>query len=168
MKSYVSTKVVQAFKIDGQTPVANGTHNINLHGVGADDVLQVTPEWIDKHSDGLGVSALLGGYVVIYPDSYESWSPADSFESGYVEVTDEDLESVTLTLTPDDRHPSVQHVMQFFEYEHLPDHLQAVSRPWCELANQMADGLPSNAETTVALRKLLEGKDAAVRALLSA
>lgn len=28
------------------------------------------------------------GYVVLYPDGYKSWSPKDSFESAYREVSD--------------------------------------------------------------------------------
>ena len=64
-----------------------------------------------------------------------------------------------------DRHPAVQAVLQFFAYAHLPLHLQEASKPFCELAEKIADG-PQNAEATVALRKLLEAKDAAVRALL--
>lgn len=63
------------------------------------------------------------------------------------------------------RHPAIAGVLQFFAYAHLPPHLQAVSRPFCELAEIVADG-PANAESTVALRKLLEAKDAAVRAIL--
>lgn len=62
-------------------------------------------------------------------------------------------------------HPSVEAVLQFFEFEHLPQHLQDVSKPFAELAKKVADG-PQNAETTVALRKLLEAKDCAVRATL--
>lgn len=57
-------------------------------------------------------------------------------------------------------------IMQFFAYAHLPEHLQAVSKPFCELAQHIVTTLPRNPERTVALRKLLEGKDAAVRALL--
>ena len=57
-------------------------------------------------------------------------------------------------------------LLQFFEYSHLPEHLQAVSKPFGELAKHLDATLPSNAETTVALRKLLESKDCAVRALL--
>lgn len=63
------------------------------------------------------------------------------------------------------KHSAVVGVLQFFQWSHLPPHLQAVSRPFADLANQVADG-PANAETTVALRKLLEAKDAAVRAVL--
>jgi hypothetical protein len=55
--------------------------------------------------------------------------------------------------------------MQFFTFKHLPLHLQEVSRPFAELA-AVVQRLPRNAERSVALRKLLEAKDAAVRAWL--
>jgi hypothetical protein len=58
-------------------------------------------------------------------------------------------------------------IMQFFAYEHLPEKLQQVSRPFGELANALTANLPRNAERTVALRKLLESKDAAVRASIA-
>ena len=64
-----------------------------------------------------------------------------------------------------EKHKSVTDVLQFFSYEHLPSHLKEVSKSFSELANKVAEG-PQNPETTVALRKLLEAKDAAVRALL--
>lgn len=57
-------------------------------------------------------------------------------------------------------------MLQFFAYAHLPDHLLVVSRPFCELAYSLVDTLPRNPERTVALRKLLEAKDCAVRAVL--
>lgn len=57
-------------------------------------------------------------------------------------------------------------IMQFFAWEHLPPHLQEVSKPFGELAHTLVDTLPRNPERTVALRKLLEAKDAAVRARL--
>ncbi len=60
-----------------------------------------------------------------------------------------------------------EHIMQFFAYEHLPAHLQEVSRPFGELANEIIQHIPRNPERTVALRKLLEAKDAAVRAFLA-
>ena len=63
--------------------------------------------------------------------------------------------------------PPLDPIMQFFAYAHLPAHLQAISKPWCELAEHVFATLPRNAERTVALRKLLEGKDAAVRAALA-
>lgn len=57
-------------------------------------------------------------------------------------------------------------ILQHFQFNHLPTDLQIISRPWCNLAWKMARTLPQNAETSTALRKLLEGKDAAVRAAL--
>lgn len=73
-----------------------------------------------------------------------------------------------------------EHILQFFAYEHLPPHLAMVSKPFCDLAHAIVLGdnvpevgtvtignpLPRNPERTVALRKLLEAKDAAVRAVL--
>ena len=60
-----------------------------------------------------------------------------------------------------------EHILQFFVYAHLPEHLQAVSKPFAEMAHKLVETLPRNPERTVALRKLLEGKDAAVRAFLA-
>ena len=57
-------------------------------------------------------------------------------------------------------------LLQFFSFTHLPVPLQAISRPFCELAELLVDTLPRNPERTVALRKLLEAKDCAVRAQL--
>jgi hypothetical protein len=55
-------------------------------------------------------------------------------------------------------------ILKFFEYSHLPPHLQARSQPFASLARTIIDTTPRNPERTVALRKLLEAKDAAVRA----
>lgn len=61
----------------------------------------------------------------------------------------------------------IEHIEQFFVYDHLPPHLVEVSRPFAELARIIFATLPRNPERTVALRKLLEAKDAAVRAKLA-
>ncbi len=57
-------------------------------------------------------------------------------------------------------------ILQYFVYSHLPERLQATSKPFAELA-QMIAALPDVEERHVALRKLLEAKDAAVRAKLA-
>ena len=57
-------------------------------------------------------------------------------------------------------------IMQFFFFTHLPSQLQAVSAPFSDMARNIIATLPRNPERTVALRKLLEAKDAAVRARL--
>lgn len=55
-------------------------------------------------------------------------------------------------------------ILRFFHYKHLPAPLQETSRVFCGLARYMVDTLPTNAERTAGLRKLLEAKDCAVRA----
>ncbi len=60
-----------------------------------------------------------------------------------------------------------EHIIQFFAFAHLPPALAEISRPFGELAQIIVDTLPRNPERTVALRKLLEAKDAAVRAKLA-
>lgn len=57
-------------------------------------------------------------------------------------------------------------ILRFFHYRHLPAGLQQASKPFCDLAGNIVRNTPRNAERTVALRKLLEAKDAAVRATL--
>lgn len=57
-------------------------------------------------------------------------------------------------------------ILKFFEYKHLPPHLQEISKPIGDLAQQMAQSLPPSAETSAGLRKLLEAKDCFVRAKL--
>ena len=56
-------------------------------------------------------------------------------------------------------------ITQFFAYSHLPPHLQTISKSFADLA-EVISWLPRNPERTVAFRKLLEAKDAAVRAQL--
>lgn len=57
-------------------------------------------------------------------------------------------------------------IMKYFAYSHLPEHLQAVSKPIAELAEKMDSELPEGAEKSAGLRKLLEAKDCFVRAQL--
>lgn len=55
-------------------------------------------------------------------------------------------------------------IIKYFAYTHLPEKLQVVSKPICNLAIMMDNTLPDCAEKSVGLRKLLEAKDALVRA----
>lgn len=57
-------------------------------------------------------------------------------------------------------------IMKFFEYSHLPSHLQEISKPIGDLAMQLDASLPDGAEKSAGLRKLLEAKDCFVRARL--
>lgn len=57
-------------------------------------------------------------------------------------------------------------LLSYFRYEHLPADLREVSKLYADLAHEVYHRLPAGAEGTVALRKLLESKDAAVRSAL--
>ncbi len=70
-------------------------------------------------------------------------------------------------MSDEKREPAVEHIEQFFAWGHLPPHLRDVSKPFSDLAVALISTLPRNPERTVALRKLLEAKDAAVRARLA-
>lgn len=61
--------------------------------------------------------------------------------------------------------PSEQ-ILQFFEFRHLPEKLQAISEPFFTMALNLMENIPQNNERAMALRKLLEAKDCAVRAYL--
>lgn len=65
---------------------------------------------------------------------------------------------------PEGRRP--QPILQYFKYDHLPERLRLVSKGFSDLAQVIWEEIPDSPEQTVALRKLLESKDAAVRAAL--
>ena len=77
-----------------------------------------------------------------------------------IKISPESMEAIDRKI----EHAIGEHIVQFFAYEHLPENLQAISKPFGELAASIISTLPRNPERTVALRKLLEAKDAAVRA----
>lgn len=58
-------------------------------------------------------------------------------------------------------------LFQFFEYAHLPEHLQAVSKPFHDLTRELILQLPANTQRQRALEKLLEAKDCAVRSAIT-
>lgn len=60
-------------------------------------------------------------------------------------------------------HPSVQHLLDLFAYDHLPIYLQRVAAPIADLAHKSADTLGGSPELAAGLRKLLEAKDCLVR-----
>lgn len=71
--------------------------------------------------------------------------------------------------TPAYERPSVpaprDEIMEQFEYGHLPEgSMRETSKMFAQVAGIVHSNLPRCEERSVALRKLLEGKDAAVRA----
>lgn len=86
MKKYQSHKVVEAAKIlEATLPPDSDMWGLRLDGV--EDPVFVDEDWFQNRAKG----APVGGYFVRYldGDGYESWSPAEAFEAGYTEVTDD-------------------------------------------------------------------------------
>lgn len=93
---------------------------------------------------------------------------------GLITVTKDEVSRDVLIIRKVEVHPApvefsdeelaADHILRYFHYKHLPLTLQERSRPFCDLARRIIDTTPRNPERTVALRKLLEAKDAAVRA----
>lgn len=57
-------------------------------------------------------------------------------------------------------------VLEFFQYGHLSEDLQKISAPFNRVAWKLVKTLPDSHELRKALDRLLESKDAAVRAAL--
>jgi len=87
MKRYVSHKEVDAGRI---VAVVALNHDTMQHRIVLEDKseFKVTHEWYLKHSDN-DTKELEGGYYVVYPDGYVSWSPPEAFEKGYTEIVPE-------------------------------------------------------------------------------
>ncbi|MEU4171029.1 hypothetical protein AB0F46_29630 [Streptomyces sp. NPDC026665] len=63
-------------------------------------------------------------------------------------------------------HPAVSRLLDSFRIDHLPAHLQAASRPFRDLAQQLASTL-TEPEVTRALERLWDSKNWAVLAAAS-
>ena len=143
MKTYIGTKVVKLL------PMTRGEYN-DYRG-------WAYPEGEDQSARG---------YLVEYTDGgkpnddrhkgYISWSPKEQADKAYRELRDFNEDEI-----------AQDHILQYFAFGHLPAFLQEASRPFAVMARQIVETLPRNPERTVALRKLLEAKDAAVRAKVS-
>jgi len=83
------------------------------------------------------------------------------------EPTDTSNEPTPPSTPPAPPPQAFEPILQYFSYKHLPPTLATVSAQFAVLAEFIMDNLPRCAERTVALRKLLESKDAAVRAALA-
>lgn len=127
---YQSHKVVEASRIV----------EVNQHATSPSLLLDVgvewpvTPEWVGKHEPQPG------GYLVVYADGYESWSPAEAFEGGYtsIEMTSEDS-------APEEDGPV------------SPSTMEAYIRSWIEVV------VPPSMAQSIAITKLEELIDALKR-----
>lgn len=156
MKKYTGTKTVEAFKIekiDYFDPYENAYFVGTLFG--ETERVGMTDEYYKKHQPKVG------GYYVRYEDGYESYSPAAAFEKAYREIEAYPAPSdfTVEELNTDD-------VLKYFHYNHLPPHMQEISKRFCALAKFIVQECPRSPQRTIALNKLLESKDAAVRTVV--
>lgn len=79
---YRSHKEVQALKITAVVPSPRGFEL--QFGPGWVPHL-MTSQWVSKHSPDItgDPQALVGGYLVVYAEGHQSWSPVGPFEAGY-------------------------------------------------------------------------------------
>lgn len=83
MPRYKSHKIVHALKIaaikrdgEGENRESDGSAMITPVEEGY-AAFKVDHAYMRKHNPQVG------GYYVVYPDGYKSWSPAEAFEGGY-------------------------------------------------------------------------------------
>ena len=77
MPSYKSHKEVTAVKITSIEKLQDGSAIISAD---EQENFIVSSEYVNKHDPHVG------GYWVKYDDGYESFSPAEAFESGYTRI----------------------------------------------------------------------------------
>lgn len=80
MPKYRSHKEVWALKIKDVLCDTRKTEGAIIPEEEGFASIPVSSEYMKKHNPQPG------GYFVVYPDGYESWSPAAAFESGYARV----------------------------------------------------------------------------------
>jgi len=89
MPKYKCHKQVWALKISGikhkENPDKSGTTASSSYGAYLDtepgySPIEVSPEYMNKHKP------TVGGYYVVYEGGYQSFSPAEAFESGYTRI----------------------------------------------------------------------------------
>lgn len=69
MKTYIGAKIIQAEPMDELKCAAMLGRDTSVISINAEGKAQP-------------------GYLVIYPDGYKSWSPKETFETAYREVTE--------------------------------------------------------------------------------
>jgi hypothetical protein len=79
MPRYKSHKQVWALKIKSVGLDEDGGAFIIPEEKGYEE-FKVDQSYVDKHKPQAG------GYYVVYPDGYKSWSPAKAFEDGYTKL----------------------------------------------------------------------------------
>lgn len=78
LPQYRCHKVVRAARITGMEDLPDGTTKLVLGKINGFTL--VKQDYIVRHSPKIG------GYYVVYPDQYESYSPQEPFEQGYTKI----------------------------------------------------------------------------------
>lgn len=142
--------------IQKRLDIMHGDPSNEWHG----DAEQLTDGYVIVRHCGHGIVVEANGHAVIR-------IPMEALRALIVERKPMSRLPYARTFEPKETemHPAVRLIAKHFTYEHLPDELAEVSKPFCDLANSVAHNL-EGPEATVCLRKLLEAKDCAVRAKL--
>ena len=82
LTKWVCKKQVWAEKIINIRFNPNGDPKIQWE-LANGEMISVSPDLLCR-----GTTTPTGGYYVLYENGYESWSPADVFEAGYVKMED--------------------------------------------------------------------------------
>lgn len=84
MDRYNCHKQVSAGKI---TAIEVDENKVSKIALESGEFVFSTSEWFHNQTARKDAEELIGGYYVVYDDGYDSWSPADAFESGYSRAT---------------------------------------------------------------------------------
>ena len=112
----------------------------------------------EQHSTG---KPEIGAPAMTINDEHGAAAPGDDFLQKSPAAQDAAMEAALVMMTT-----THAPILKFFSFSHLKPELREISRQFAAMAISIADTLPRNAESATALRKLLEAKDAAVRARL--
>lgn len=122
----------------------------------------ITPEDASEVGEPQAADRPIVNNFHVAPDSFAGAHKVSSTMEQLIERERTDLEAQLARLS---ELPHLD-IVRFFSFSHLPEHLKRVSFEFAKMAAFIVRNGGENAERTVALRKLLEAKDATVRSAL--
>lgn len=88
LPKFISHKIVQAARVTGVSEGHLPDILFVWHLAGGFQV-EVDEDLARRVPTRVGPDGPIGGYFVLYPDGYRSWSPAEAFDGGYTSVPTE-------------------------------------------------------------------------------
>lgn len=145
MKQYKCHKVVKAAKIQSMV-VEEAEKGLLLNFLDG-EYISVMSEWLLRHKPEVG------GYLVQYEDGYQSYSPAEAFESGYTPIEPEEkmemieLDTLLLELAIEDvtdmklldDHPCVVAIRTIQEYTEEISRLKKCIDAWADTGGSQGE-----------------------------